>query len=81
MGYHWQMLVGFTRRVPAARRAGQPSLPNMRGSVASDHWPGRPPQSSDSRPATPQHGEPKPEDTASEPFEDRRNGAASLGIP
>lgn len=67
---------------PAARvGTGPPSLPNPQAPVVSDRRPGRPPQSSDARPATSQHGEPKPEQNASEPFEDRHNGAAGLGIP
>jgi hypothetical protein len=39
------------------------------------------PELPDAEPATPQHGEHTPVQIASEPFEDRHNGAASLGIP
>jgi hypothetical protein len=53
----------------------------MRGSVVSDRMPGRPPQSSDAGPTLAQRGDPLPEENASERFEDRHNGAASLGIP
>ena len=82
MGYHCQMPAQLTRRDPAARgNAGPPSLPNMWGSVVSDRRPGRPLEPSDAGSSPPQRGEPEPEEKASDPFEDRHSGAASLGIP
>jgi hypothetical protein len=51
----------------------------MRGSVASDRRSGRPPQSPDEESATLER--PEREENAPEPFEDRHNGSASLGIP
>jgi hypothetical protein len=53
----------------------------MRGSVVSDRRPVRALESSDAGPSPPQRDEPMPEEKASDPFEDRHNGAASLGIP
>lgn len=82
MGYHCQMLVRPTQLGLAARAGtGRRSLPNPQTALVNDRGPGRPTHSSDAGPATPQHGELKPEQNASEPFEDRHNGAASLGVP
>lgn len=82
MGYHYQMLVRGIRREPATRGcAGWPSLPNTRDSVVSHGMPGRSPQLSDAARAAPRRTEPTADGEASEPFEDRRNGAANLGIP
>lgn len=80
MGYHCQMLIHLTRRESAARCAGRRSIPNARGSVVSDRR-GRAPQSSEAGREGRQRGEPVGEQIAPEPFEDRHNGAASLGIP
>jgi len=82
MGYHCRMPVRITRREPATRGyAGRPSLANMRGFVIIDRRPGRVVGSSDAGSPPPQRGEPMPEEMGSDPFEDRHNGAASLGIP
>lgn len=75
--------VRLTRREPAAggyakwaestQQAGTPGV--------GDSTLGRPPPSSDAGPATRQRVELTPGGKESEPFEDRHNGAASLGIP
>jgi hypothetical protein len=74
------VLPGATR-TGGARRHGSAESTEPAGPLASDRSPARPPQSSDAGPAPSQHGEPKLEQNASEPFDDRHNGAASLGIP
>jgi hypothetical protein len=82
MGYHCSLLVRLARLEPMPRScAGRPSLPNMRGPVVSEGTPGRRPRSPDGGPARHRRGEPMPEEYASERFEDRHHGAASLGIP
>jgi hypothetical protein len=53
----------------------------MRGFMANDRWPARPLEWSDAGSSARERDEPMPEEKASDPFEDRQNGAASLGIP
>ena len=53
----------------------------MRDSVVSDPGPGRPLQRYDAGLRAPPRGELMSEEKASDPFEERHNGAASLGIP
>jgi hypothetical protein len=81
MGYHYTTLFTPCSPRPFGYCGGWPSLTNGLGSTACDITFGLPPLSSDSARTTREHDELALGPVEPEPFDERHNGAAGLGIP